>query len=52
MKVKELIEILQSYNEDAEVEIQNGDDGGEYFGSREVDGVVDKQGYGETVVIY
>ena len=36
MTVKELKDLLDTCDDDLEVQIQNGDDGGDYEGSREI----------------
>ena len=36
MKVAELISALKEFPQNAQVEIQNGDDGGDYEGTRDI----------------
>lgn len=49
MTIQELIEKLEKYPRDFDVNIQNGDNGGDYPGSREVVGIENRE---EGVVIY
>lgn len=39
MTVKDLKELLDKFDDNAVIEIQNGDDGGDYDGSREIYGI-------------
>lgn len=49
MTIKELIEKLKKFPENYEVSIQNGDDGGDYSGSRPV---IDVENEEDRIVIY